>query len=205
MTRAFAIVLVAVSFSACGAASKEKPVDKDRSADEATLGKGKARTGLTAAMLASIPDADVEQAVFDYVTARIGDDHEHEVAIVATLPVGAQALYITWLVDGEVNNGGFNQFYRNSAGVYADQAAEAFEFFSAHEHAALVREANSVRALEAGELQKYKDRGSLEAFSESYKHSRLGPVDDKYFALEEDLNTLRIAKIRAMPEFFSEK
>jgi hypothetical protein len=193
--RAIIIIAASTFMAACSGASEEAKVDEN----------SQTHTELTPAILASIPDQDVEQAVFDYVTAKIGNDYEHEVAIVAKLPTGAQALYITWLVDGEVNNGGFNQFYWNASGQFTDQAAEAFEFFSAHEHAALMREANSVRAMEVGKMKKFKDRGSLEAFSESYKESQLRPVDDKYYALKEDLSKLRIAKIRSMPDFFSGK
>ena len=193
--RVLALIFASTLMAACGAASEEPRVKEN---DES-------HTVLTPAILASIPDADVEEAVLDYVSSKIGNDYEHEVAIVAKLPTGAQALYITSLVDGEVNNGGFNQFYWNSSGRFTDQAAEAFEFFSAHEHAALMREANSVRAMEAEKMKKYKDRASLEAFSESYKESQLGPLDEKYFELKEDLNKLRITKIRSMPDFFSGK
>jgi hypothetical protein len=205
VTRASATLLALMSVVACGGASKEPTVSDDHSAGTKAPENHQILNGLTLAKLASIPDADVEQAVFDSVAARIGEDYQHEVAIVARLPIGAQALYITSLVDGEVNNGGFNQFYWNSSGTFADQAAEAFEFFSAHEHAALMREANSVRALEAAKIEKYKDRGSLDGFSDSYKESKLGPIDDKYYALKEDLSRLRIAKIRSMPEFFAGK
>jgi hypothetical protein len=159
---------------------------------------------LTPEILKSIPDDQVEQAVIEYVDEKIGDDYDHEVAIVAKLPIGAQALYITWWVEAEVNNGGFNQYYWNNAGKFADQAAEAFEFFSAHEHAALVREANSVRALETDKMKKFKDRGSIEAFSESYKESQLGPLDTRFYEMKEDVGALRIAKIRSNPEFFVE-
>lgn len=150
---------------------------------------------LTPAILASIPDNIVEQAIVDFVAAKAAADPEHRREIVAKLPVGAQATYITVGLEREIRAGGFDRYYSSDAGQFADQAAEAFEFFSAHEHAALMREANSVRAMDA-ERRKQGGSGAK---------SQLAPLDAQYRALKEDMSALRIAKIRAMPGFFSGK
>jgi hypothetical protein len=110
---------------------------------------------------------------------------------------------VTWGVEAEVNNGGFNQYYWNSTGQFSDQAVAAFEFFSAHEHAELMREANAIRAEEKAKMDKFKDEGTVEAFSESYQVSELGPLDDRFYKIDESLSTLRIAKIRSEPALFS--
>jgi hypothetical protein len=158
---------------------------------------------LSPEILAKVPDDELEQAVMDYVGTKIRDDYEHERLIVGKLRPGVQAVYVTWWVEAEVNNGGFNQYYWNSTGQFADEAPAAFEFFGATQHAALMREANAVRGAEVSAMQKYKDQGSLEAFSASYDESKLGPLDDRFFGLSENLSALRIAKIRAQPEDFS--
>jgi hypothetical protein len=175
MASALKIFVIAALLCACRDAHEEPKVEKD--------------IELTPAMLASIPDDAVEHAVIDCVISKIGADLEHAPQIVAKLPIGAQALYITGLVEAEVNAGGFDRYYRNTNARFADQAAEAFEFFSAHEHAALMREASSVHAMDA----------------QRPKGSQLGPLDDRFHALKEDLSALRIAKIRSMPELFSKK
>ena len=46
-------------------------------------------------------------------------------------------------------------------------------------------------------MQKYKDRDTLEAFSESYEHTKLNQLDDEFYDLAEDLSALRIKYIRA--------
>lgn len=158
---------------------------------------------LTPEILATIPDHKLEQAVVDYVHGKIGDNYSRAGEIVGGLPAGIRALYITWMVEAEVNNGGFNQYYWNSSGQFADQAVGAFEFFSAEKHADLMREANRIRSLEAVRMQEFKDRGSAKAFSESYDASTLGPLDDRFYRIEEDLSALRVAKIRASPALFS--
>jgi hypothetical protein len=153
--------------------------------------------------LATIADADLEQAIVDYVIAKLDSHHDQEEAVLNRLPKGVRLLWLTWVVEGQVNNGGFNQYYWNTNDVNSEDAVEAFEFFSAKEHAALMKEANRVRANEIDAMQGFKDQGSLEAFSESYKESKLNPIDSRFYRLNEDLSALRISKIRATPELFS--
>ena len=160
---------------------------------------------LDEAVLRAIPDSELEQAVFDYATTKLEGHYEQEAAIVAKLPPGVRSLYLTWTVEAEVNNGGFNQYFFNTDGKFASQAVEAFEYFGAMDHAALMREANALRASESALMQKYKEKGTLEAFSESYEHSKLGPLDERFYKLTENLSQLRIARIRATPEQFTGK
>ena len=106
------------------------------------------------------------------------------------------------LREAEVNNGGFNQYYFNTDGRFASKAVEAFEYFGATKHAALMREANAVRSSEAAAMAVFKGRGSLEAFPESYEHTQLGPLDDRFHHLAESLSE-QVNRIREMPEQFS--
>ncbi|HEU4387012.1 MAG TPA: DUF4375 domain-containing protein [Blastocatellia bacterium] len=159
-------------------------------------------SALDSATLRAIPDSDIEQAVIDYVSTKLEGNYDREMQIVNGLAPGTRALYLTWVVEGEVNNGGFNQYYYNTDGKFSEQATAAFEFFGAVEHAGLMREANAVRAAEEQRMAKYKDRGTLEAFSESYQETNLGPLDDRFYQLKEDLSALRIARIRSSPEMF---
>jgi hypothetical protein len=184
----FAAILLAL-VSACGDGATEQATSTHARLDAATL--------------RSIPDADVEQAVVDYVSSQLDGDEDHEAQILKGLPAGVRATWLTWIVEAEVNNGGFNQYYYNTDGRFASEAVAAFEYFGAKEHATLMKEANAVRAAEAAEMRKYKDKGTLEAFSESYEHSKLGPLDDRFYKLKEDLSQLRIARIRQKPEDFS--
>jgi hypothetical protein len=157
---------------------------------------------LDRSVLAAIPDDKVERAIADYLYAKLDGRYRDEVEIVSTLPVGMRALYLTRSVEAEVGNGGFNQYYWNSARQLAHDAVAAFEFFSAHEHAQLMREANRARALEQAEIDEFKHRGTLGAFSDSYEVSRLAPLDARFRKLKENLSALRIAKIRSAPLLF---
>ena len=98
---------------------------------------------------------------------EVGDDYKVEREIISGLKPGLRALYITWWVEAEVNNGGFNQYYWNSAGQFANEAPNSFEYFGAEQYAALMREANRVRGAEVNAMDKYQDVGTMEAFSAS--------------------------------------
>jgi hypothetical protein len=158
---------------------------------------------LTPEILASIPDDKLELAVFDYAAAKLEGHYDDEANIVNALPPGVRALYLTWTVEAEVNNGGFNQYYWNTEDRFSAQAVEGFEFFGAVRHAVLMREANSVRASEIASLAKFKNRDTPQAFCDSYKESRLGPLDERFYRLDENLSVLRLGKIRAIPALFS--
>jgi hypothetical protein len=152
--------------------------------------------------LHSIADADVELAIVDFVGTKLRENRELEVQIVRSLAVGVRATYHTWIVEGEVRNGGFNQYYFNTDGKFASDAVSAFEYFGAIELAVLMREANSARALEAKDMEKYRERDTWDAFAESYDRSRLGELDERFYRLYKDLSSLRIARIREIPEEF---
>lgn len=158
---------------------------------------------LSPQILASIPDDKVEQAVFDYAVTKLEGHYDDEANIANMLPPGVRALYVTWEVEAEVNNGGFHQYYWNTQDRYSREAVNGFEFFGAVKHAALMREANSVRAEEIDALAKFRKEDTSEAFAESSEASHLGPPDERFFALDESLSMLRVAKIRSMPAAFS--
>ena len=191
---------------ACSENTTESPkLDEDIAASIEAFENRKIYTQLDPVTLRSIPDAEVEQAIIDYVIAKLEASDGPDKELIEGLPGGARAFYLTWIVEGQVNNGGFNQYYFNTEGQFASEAVAAFEYFGASEHAALMREANAVRAEEAAEMAKFKKKGTLEAFSDSYEETKLGPLDDRFYKLKENLSQLRIARIRQAPEEFSGK
>jgi uncharacterized protein DUF4375 len=153
---------------------------------------------LDAEMLASIPDDQVELAIIEHINEKLEGHYEDEEKIVAALPEGARALYLTWELESEVYNGGFGQYYVNSAGLFAEDAVGALEFFAAGKHAEVLRKANQINAAE-----KARAGGVSEDFSESYAFE-LDELDGAFYSVEENLSVLRIAKIRSEPALFSE-
>src|SRR5689334_12710121 len=68
-------------------------------------------------IIASIPDRELEQAIVDHVLdVKVRGNFEHAVDVISGLSAGFRMVYATCVLEGEVNNGGFNQFFWNSSG-----------------------------------------------------------------------------------------
>lgn len=151
--------------------------------------------------LLGIAEDKLELAIIDFVEAKLAGRGagEDEVQVLASLPPGMRAFYLTWAVESEVINGGFLHYYWSWMGQFAEETVPAFEFFSAHKHAHLMREANRARAEEIAPAGTQKDCDAIETcFS-----TRLHVLEDHFYTLDESLSALRIAKIRAEPISFS--
>lgn len=182
--------------------SDREMTELDKSIEE--FKNRKIYTRLDADTLSSISDDKLEQAIIDYISSKFNEDYSNEYQVVISLSPGLRALYSTWLVEAEVNNGGFNQFYWNSSGQFAKESEAGFLLLGALDHYELMKEANMIHEQEKEKMQKYKEKGTLSAFSDSYKETKLNSIDDKFFDLHENLSELRIKYIRSnMGEFIS--
>ena len=98
-------------------------------------------------------------------------------------------------LEREINNGGFNQFYFNSAGDFAHETIESLKAIGAHKTAEIVKKANdqfpkgivpSDRAVRQELLEKIEIKAN-EFWDE---------LDQKFFEYEEDLNSLNMEYVR---------
>ena len=158
---------------------------------------------LTPEILGKISDANLEYAIIDYVYSKINGNWEKEYAIVTSLPKSFQMVYSTDQLEGEVNNGGFNQYFWNSSGAFQNEALEGYKTLGATEHIEIVEEAIKIYQGIAPKIKKFKDKGTLEAFSESYKDNPLDKCDEKFFKL--NAGPIRIKYIREHLDQFTGK
>lgn len=153
-------------------------------------------------VLKSIPDTEVEQAIIDFIACKVDLAGGHERQALDALSTGFRAVYSTWWVEAEVNNGGFNQYFWNSSGAFASDAVAGFDLIGLPRLARLMERAIAIRDEDAHKLGRFKDRGTLEAFSESYVNNRLNELDREFGTLEADVSATRIRFIRANAELF---
>jgi hypothetical protein len=161
---------------------------------------------LTPGMLSGVKDDRLEQVVFDDISAMIETDRRGERDILKSLTPGQRAIYVTSIIEGEVNNGGFNQFYFNSSGQLADMGEESFKTIGATKFAELMRQANATFSEIKDDLEKFND-GTIESFSKSYENNPLNDLDDKFYELDsiEPLRQIKVEFIRKnVKEFVSE-
>jgi hypothetical protein len=151
--------------------------------------------------LSGIADEKLEQAIIDFVDAKLaarGAD-EDEVQVMSSLPAATRALYLTRAVEAEVINGGFIRYYWSWMGQFAHDTVAAFEYFSAYKHAHLLREANRAHAEEIASANLQNDAD----MTGTYFSTRLQVLEDRFYSLDESLSALRIAKVRANPSAFA--
>lgn len=161
---------------------------------------------LTDGIIDSTKDEELLQLIFDNLSENLPEDYDKEYKTVTSLNESKQAIYVIWLLEGEVNNGGFNQFYFNSSGEFADLLPDALTLVGATKFAGLMRRANSIYISENDKITEHQD-GTLEGFSKSYEDNPLDEFDNEFYELYEveNLNDLQVQYIRANKSEFVKK
>ena len=158
---------------------------------------------LTPTLLNSLASDEVGDAIVQHVALQVdalGEENRED--IVRRLAPGARAVYTTWLVDIEVNNGGFNQFFFNSYGRFAGAALAGYELLGAENYAMVMRAAIATHEAERQTVAPYYDEHTLESFGESYKHTALGEVDQRYYALGDKIYDVWAHFVRERADLF---
>jgi Domain of unknown function (DUF4375) len=152
---------------------------------------------LTNQIIDSTPDQDLLQVVFDNLSEKRPTDYKKEYETVMSWNKSRQAIYMIWLLESEVNNGGYNQFYFNSSGQFYKHLPEALKFIGANKFADLTKQANDTFLRENSKITQHQD-GTLEGFSKSYDDNSLNKFDQQFYKLykTENLQQLQVDFIR---------
>lgn len=147
---------------------------------------------LTKEIIDDTPDDKLLQTVFDNIWTKI--DYSKDYETVTALNKSRQAFYYAWILEGEVNNGGFNQFYFNSSGKFYKLIPDSLDLLKAHKMADLTRKANYIYEIENAKITKHQD-GTLDGFSKSYEENPLNELDGEFYKME-NLRELQITYVR---------
>ena len=106
---------------------------------------------------------DIVFAVVDDLLGRIqGLQDGAVVEFVRSLTAGQQTVWTTFIVvDGEVNNGGFNQLFWNSSTSYVEDAIKGYQLIGADEHLRLLQEAVRRHGVESARIRPYRHEDTL--------------------------------------------
>ena len=137
---------------------------------------------LTPELLASLSADEIAEAIVQHVHHRVAGAWGSESPIIRALPAGIRAIYTTWLVDAEVNAGGFHQYFFNSSGQYAGDALAGYELLGAEDYAAIMRSAIATYEIDRERLD-VVEADDPATFAESPVHSALREIDQRYYAL----------------------
>ncbi|HEX8061416.1 MAG TPA: DUF4375 domain-containing protein [Cyclobacteriaceae bacterium] len=160
---------------------------------------------MNSAQLSALPDENLAFEIYDQVLTTIGEEGYSSIAsALRSLTPGQRAICVAVGLDGEIQNGGFNQYYFNTTDYEAGLAEESFRLIGAAKYADIVKEANTIYSQIKGDLES-KDDGTLESFSESYKDNPLNALDQKWYELSpaESLDSIMLKYIRANSKDFA--
>jgi len=161
---------------------------------------------LTAEIIDNAPDDNLLQIVFDNLNAKIPEDYDKHYETVMSWNKSRQAIYFTWCLEGDVVNGGFNQFYFNSNGKFYRFIPDALRLLGFTSFAELVQQANDTYEKDYAKITEDQD-GTLEGFAESYEDNPLNVYDKLFYELQEkeDLGKKMVPYIRSHQSDFIDK
>ncbi|CAG0975931.1 hypothetical protein ANAEL_01446 [Anaerolineales bacterium] len=134
---------------------------------------------LTPEILANIPDSELENILYEFVWTKFESNWNQHVTILSTLPLPAQVIYYTMVLEGEVRNGGFDQYFFNTSQSEEspETTLELLERIGAHEHSRILETAINIHR-------------------RNEHDSALYELDYEFYALKENLSNLRIRFVR---------
>jgi hypothetical protein len=148
-------------------------------------------------ILREIKDEDLIQAIIDYIVYEVvRDDWKNAYDSIIKLPIGFRHIYGTWVLEAEVNNGGFNQYFYNTSGQFIDEAYRGCIAIGAKNTAEIVERAVATFTNEKEMQLEMRKKGTIEAFSESYQKTKLGDCDKAFYECSRDMDKLQIKYIR---------
>ncbi|QYF95239.1 DMP19 family protein [Massilia sp. PAMC28688] len=100
-----------------------------------------------------------------------------------------------WLLEAEVNNGGFGQYYFNSAGELAIQTVPALRAIGAERTARLLEEANSEFPKAMPPVDRTMRQEKLDEISEC---TRFYVLEKEFYEAPEDLTALLAVYLRRL-------
>jgi hypothetical protein len=159
---------------------------------------------ITRNTIASIPDDLLPWAIFDHIWLKVGKDHATTKQVLTELPAGYRLIYLVFALTGEIDNGGFNQYFFNGLDRDAKQQLEALRIIGATKHQGVFKDAFSIRKQERQneELQRRYTERTIESFFSTYEMTALCRCDEEWYALDKELDALLVKFIRQHPEFF---
>ncbi len=195
------IIVIFTSLAVLVSCSDEKGKQIDQKKEEAST-----YATLTEKAIDTTSEDKLLFLVFNVLSQKQAGEYEDEFKKVMSWNASQQAIYMIWLLESEVNNGGYNQFYYNSSGQFYKLLPDALKLIGANKFADLTERANKIYEQEKDKITKHQD-GSVEGFSKSYDNNPLNKLDDEFYNLykKEDLEKLQIDYIRSHKQDFIDK
>lgn len=146
---------------------------------------------LTEQIIDTTSDDMLLEVVYNNLFHKLLAANDKEYEIVMSWNKSRQAIYMIVQLEAEVNNGGYNQFYFNSSGQFAQALPDALKLVGATKFADLTERANNTFEKDKSKITEHQD-GTIEGFSKSYENNPLHKFDDEFYKLNETKNLQKI-------------
>ena len=147
-------------------------------------------TALSRSQLDALSPEDLEPAVVDYI-ARVLAPENDRVAALRKFPRGVQVFYLSFLVEAEVANGGFHQFFWNSSSEFSELIAPALIDLGAPRAATIFEQALAVAESEIPQQSVPRSQDTLEVFASMYETTGLNQFDEPFSTESQAFPVLR--------------
>ncbi|WP_104381197.1 DUF4375 domain-containing protein [Sphingobacterium sp. HMA12] len=146
---------------------------------------------LTEQIIDTTSDDMLLEVVYNNLFHKLLAANDKEYEIVMSWNKSRQAIYMIVQLEAEVNNGGYNQFYFNSSGQFAQALPDALKLVGATKFADLTERANNTFEKDKSKITEHQD-GTIEGFSKSYENNPLHKFDDEFYKLNDTKNLQKI-------------
>lgn len=120
----------------------------------------------------------VLEPISDYINETKGEYKNAN-----TLSYGQKALYYWWYVDAQVTNGGFEQFYFNGYGIYAQTAIKALKHIGDIKMAELINRSYKLYLKEKKRIDDLR-KDIFDGFSNLYRENKdFNELNDEYYKI----------------------
>ncbi len=105
--------------------------------------------------------------------------------LVRQLPQHWRAVYTTFWLECEVNNGGHHQFFWNSNGALNAETLTDLKLIHAYEYFSIFETALEIYGKHDYQEEKRASGNSWEGFTDAYREKRLEECDNRFYELSE--------------------
>jgi hypothetical protein len=109
-----------------------------------------------------------------------------------------RVFYLNQELEREINSGGFESFFYNSYGTYADETVSTLKTIGANQFAQILQEAMNV--FPNGQVP--KDIDERQELMDSFAEGIWEQIDQKFYAYPENLNELNLEYVRRYKDSF---
>ena len=167
----------------------------------------KRRWTLKEAELREVSDRELVQKIISSVLEFVGElgSGEDDYELVRQIPKSAQFLWAMRLLESEVNNGGFEQYFWNSSCTLADVALAAYKAIGAQKYLEFLQRAVVLAGDKSWKLRRSEFGGDWRAYKKACPPG-LDALDNEFYeqksgdpdsgGSDDDLRRLKVKYIR---------